>query len=690
MNTEHQSNPNNNRSASTHPPEQMADEGHVSHQDLIDILEQTVPTVERTQDFIETQGEALGKLLGIRGLDIKIGEGFTTDLETGAVTVDPSFFLEKGYRPQWCVYGLLHELSAHVREAITEPQLTREVLRFSNRSKAYHEFHNTLADIAGNRDIHRRLPAMVQTAREVYDQKLFPGSDYRTCNSENAPEASPDLLGKPLPRHLQFLDKMIRDEMIRGSETLVAPEVDAALDRLHDFENTGQDAIREATDPVRDSRTRFEMMTELILPEYEALLEQDQADPAFSEQSGGGEESELGEREQSSEANGQTGEGQPKGKPGQGDRQEQESDRSQQATGESGEEEGGDQSPQTPRPGDTGTGKPDFTPYYEDMDARHPEPFTEEQEKQIRQIAKRINLQTPQTRARHAAEIQTGHTETEIHRYQTELARHQAEIEQMQDFFEAIISRRLQMVRRLGRPSREGVMLDPALLAQTDVDVRSGISDPSTLVNYERQARPELTPGGYDLHLAIDVSGSMAGEKAQMAATSSMIFLEGLDLFEQHIHQTEEQERVQLGLDVRTEVNIFGDDASTLKPLSATLSEKERLDTYYRANQAASSTTQDYLALEQIITNHEADLASGEVTSERKRVVIVVTDGGSSNEDRAIAAVERLRKLGFTVIGIGITDTNAERLYEPSGRTINEPAQLPQTLISIIETQVNK
>ena len=602
---------------------------------------------QKAAEFIERNAEVISLLVGIRGLNIRVGDGWATNLETREVTVDPSFFVKEGYKPEWAAYGTLHELVAHLKEIITEPALTKEVIAFARRGKAYSLFHNIVADVAGNKDMHRRLPVMAQVGAHVYSEKLFPEDDYTQE-----------------PRHLQLLNAMIRDEMIPGSQTTVLPEVSEALGSLRDFRDTGQDAIKAATDPARKPRERFELAVGALLPVYLRLLQEDKQDPRFQAES-------------------QPGGGQP-GQPGEGEAGD---------PGEEGEgQQGGRSEPGQPSQGtgETKPGRPDFSKYYDEIEAKHPEPFTPSEQRKIRREAERAKEQDkPAVRAEKALEKQTGHSIQEIGDYRAELSSYAEEIQQMQQFFEAIISRRLQMIRRLGRPSQEGVILDPSLVAQTHVDVRSGITDPATFLDYERKPHMEQAAGSYDLYLVVDTSGSMKdGNKSKMAATSAMIFTEGLDLFEKRIKEVEESEHVRLELDVATQVMTFGSETRTLKGLSPTLTEKQRLDTHSEVIAADGGSTADYLALEEIARDYEARQAVNPELFNRKRIVVVETDGGSDDPASARAAIERLRNLGFRVIGIGIQDNNAEGLYAPDGRTIAAPNQLPSTLINIIETEI--
>lgn len=604
--------------------------------------------LDAASEFIEEQTEDLGLLAGLRGLKVRVGKGWSANMENGEVTVDPRFFLEAGYRPEWCTYATMHELVAHVREVVHEPELTGEVMRFSRRGDEYQTFHNVLADIAGNRELHRRLPAMSKVAGSLYSEHLFPdGESYREE-----------------PRHMQLLDAMIRDEMIPGSETEISDEVREVLDRLRNYEGTGKDAIKEATNPARSPRDRFEMMTGLILPAYLELLGKDKQDPNFQKQEGsGGAEGQEG----------QEGDGQ------QGDQPQESADGSGK---QAGKPEGEPQE----------NGKPsnnaDFSEYYQAMNDRQPRPFTDQQKQEIARdvIRQQRKVKTsPEQRARKALEQEAGHSYVEITRYRTELGKYASEIEQMEEFFDQLISKRLITRRQLSRPTPEGAVLDPSLLGQTHAEIQAGAAEPAGLLEYEQVTHEEQLVGGYDLYYVVDASGSMQeSNKAQYAARSSVIFLEGFNAFAEKIKEVEDATGVTLDLDVATSVLTFGDSYEVVKPLGNELTEKQRLDVYQAALNAASSNTVDYAALEHILAERKKLVAEGR-SADRQAVVTVVTDGISSDPERARRAVESLRGLGAVVLGIGIEDKNPEELYHPHGRTIDRPEQLPGTLVSRLE-----
>ncbi|MFO0970727.1 MAG: vWA domain-containing protein [Candidatus Saccharimonadales bacterium] len=79
-------------------------------------------------------------------------------------------------------------------------------------------------------------------------------------------------------------------------------------------------------------------------------------------------------------------------------------------------------------------------------------------------------------------------------------------------------------------------------------------------------ARQDVAFGGLDVHLVVDVSGSMAsGGKAQCAADTALCLTEGLQLARYKVAQDSTQYQQP---DVRVQITAFGSGAEVLSPLS--------------------------------------------------------------------------------------------------------------------------
>jgi uncharacterized protein YegL len=638
-------------------------------------------SIKSARQFIETDAVKLGDLLGVSGISITVGDGWSTNIKTGAVTVDPSFFVEEGYKPEWCNYAIMHEISAHLRELITDPDMSDKIHDFVGESRAKHLFHNIMSDIAGNKRIHFVYEAQAAVAAQLYSEKLFAESDFRE-----------------LPRHLQLMYKIIRQEMIPGSDTAVLPEVDEAISRLRHFGEDDTDIIEFSTGVDKTSTKARKPAVNLYLwinhiyPEFEKLRQQDIADPIQNQdnkEQGQGQGQGQGE-----------GEGQAEGESeGQGEAEGQEQGQGQ---GESkGEAEGDGKGQQQGGGEGKGQGEDGFGEFYDDYErTKHASPISHEAQDEISKQIKEIKSQkvaeaaknTPKAKARQALQDRIGTEHTpEIHdKYVKTIIAHNAEIEQMQEFFGSLINERLEQRRILNETAPQGQILNPNAIAQTFTNLKAGEElNSQAYLKYDTLVAEREAEGSFDCYLVVDDSGSMSGDKSGQARLAAMIFLEGLWAFERQIREQEQQEGIQLKWDVRTSVFTFGSSAHEVKPIGPELTDKSRLDVQ-KAISGDSGGTADYLALEAIATQIEDEILKDPSSKGRRRLVYVITDGVSNDTNRLIAILEKLDSLEVEVVGIGIVDGSVEAVYPKGSKTIASAKDLPQTLVDSMEASMSR
>lgn len=603
------------------------------------LLEERQAALDKAASFLRDQIPALCQLTGM-GVNVAVGKDWSTDLKTGSFTIDPSFFIEKGYSADHCVFATLHELMAHVRDVKHDPVFAARQRAFIMGSKNPQEqqarqiFNNILTDVHGNKQIMNMLPAMREVGADLYNNRLFP------TERDSEPV---DYTKEPM--HLQFLYKIIRQEMIPGSETPVRQEVDEAIDQLRNFQGGQIDLISFLTDPnakgsdgkKMSGNDRFDYWLTQIWPRYEKLIELDKQEAKDNQQ---------------------------------------DSDSPQNDTGEQ------DNNP--------------FSDAYTDyFDNRHPDPLSPEEHEKIHKTIKKANQDkrresvTPEQRehnrqreANRRYREQTGHSLREKEKYNSEVRRFHKQIDHMRQVFRSILDEVIATRRGLSRRAhQDGDVLDPNRLAQTVADIRSGVA-PEAFQRYEAiRGRTELSCKT-DYFFVFDCSGSMAGKSAQSAASCAVIMLEGLASMERDIRKLEKEQNIDLSdLSVRTALYTFGSSSVCHKPLSSSLNDKQRLDTYAAITAADASDTADYLALQEI--------AGLRRDHDRQRIVIVVTDGESSDRNAAYAAINQLRRDQNTVVyGVSIGSIAAEQLYAPNAKFIDDPKDLPNILQSFIETTI--
>jgi hypothetical protein len=590
--------------------------------------------LQQAQGFLESEIPALQKVTGL-AVDVQVGKGWATDMETGNFSVDPTFFTERGYSAEHSAYATLHELMAHVRDVKRDPVFAARQRAFGRRSEADHLFSNILTDIHGNKLMHRLLPRQADVASDLYDTKLFP------LEKDGEPV---DYTAKPL--HVQFLYKMIRQEMVPGGATPVRPEVDEALAGLRNYKGSGQDVIAHLTKPDAkvSGSDRFDKQLATIYPVYRALLEQAKE-----------------------EAEQQGGDSQADGQPGSSDGQPSEPNQNQPA-----------------KPGEKSDPfSAEYADYFED---KHPEPMSEEQEKQldemIRKAAKEQRDHTkapdPKRELDQTLRRETGFGLREHQSYAAEVEKHKDAIDAMRDVYRSVIQERVARRRGLSRNVyADGDILNPNRLPQLIIDKKAGITEPEAFTRYEKiRGNTELV-GKTDYLFVFDRSGSMQGDKSAAASASALIMLEALAGMERDIKETEEREGLDLDLDIRTALYTFNSEVACTKQLSSGLSDAERLVTYSQVKDAGGGNA-DSVVLHQI--------EAMPIEADRKQVLIVVSDGEADNVEASRASVLRLRQNGWHVFGVAIGSRAAEKLYEPYSRLIDDPSNLPDVLQSFIES----
>ena len=237
------------------------------------------------------------------------------------------------------------------------------------------------------------------------------------------------------------------------------------------------------------------------------------------------------------------------------------------------------------------------------------------------------------------------------------------------------------MRRGLARQATpEGILLDPNRLAQTVIDMKSGVQEPAAFLDYTERKRSTETTGNVDYYFVVDTSSSMGeddGSKAKAAAASTLIFLEGLSAMQSDVEREEMDSGTSLDLMIRSAVYTFGAHTGCIKPLSSKLETKERIDAYQAVGRPAGSTP-DHLALQAIAEEQRDD-------TERKRVIIVISDGESDDEDKTTAALSNLHSQPNTLIyGISIGSDAAVELYKPHSQRVDDPRRLPETMQRLI------
>lgn len=621
--------------------------------------------------FVDTSAQFALQVLGYRGSPrIAFGDAWECDIrpDNATIIVDQKSFGDESYKPAWRMRAFQHEVDAHYAKAKLQPESAEWDLAWGKEHPAGTLFLNIMADIAGNREISSKDPSARDDWGDFYGTKLFPEKDYRFKIDKET--------GLPtdtrIPRHVQMMYAMIREKMVPGEVCETDPDVREALDNLCAF-NGDFDLLNYATQPYKTpteylSRTeQMRMWRGAIWPKYLELYEADQEDrqpdpqnrqPGDTDQGDGS--APQGFQEYYEEY---TNERHPGGKP---DKSEHGAEAEIQKVMDAILQGAPNPAREKPSSKESGQQPPSSDSKLEDN--------TKEPESGQAPKKERLDAVT-------AFAIKEGVKPEELQNYLKLQKRVQGVIGEMHGVFEQFINERAGLKWRLSHQHAEGVLLDPDNLARTIIQMSTGREDDAKpYMDYERLEKNREMSGKLDLWLVVDCSGSMEGTKSRVAAESAVAVLEGLDDFNQMVQETSRSLGYELDYDARTAVVTFGDNATVTKPLGLTLTTRDRIEAVAGIQTPSSNDTCDYLGLGKVL-----DFYAANPSGDRKKVVIVLTDGISgdvSELQKVLSSLKQVPDLG--IYAIGIEDDSAETNYAPHGKTIQNVAELPDTLSAMV------
>ena len=331
------------------------------------VAEKLSPEIEKYSAEAQAMLDGYGPLIRTFAKDVsltfKVGNAFFIDLEKGEVNMDVRWFADRSFTREQILWAVLHELS-HFRDLADDPERMMknfdyiqsrarstgaEMMKkweaafgesdpkmiekmkkqhpFSKKKpgqtmnsaeraayQVHHTFYNILDDMYVNAQVARKAPAYEEASggggavEKLYKEKLFAKTDYST-----------------LPRHLQFMYKLLREQMVPDEEVVTKDEVAQVLEtrvRFQGKEYTPKQLVAQFIKPrsTRDTKAgqRYFVIQQTLEPVFQKLLMQDIADwQPQNPQEQKGSQGEPSEPEE--------GEGQPESHPFSNDYKEYES-----------------------------------------------------------------------------------------------------------------------------------------------------------------------------------------------------------------------------------------------------------------------------------------------------------------------------------------------------------------------------
>lgn len=263
-------------------------------------------------------------------------------------------------------------------------------------------------------------------------------------------------------------------------------------------------------------------------------------------------------------------------------------------------------------------------------------------------------------------------------------------IDGVRALWQSVVSERVAPRRaRSRRPQAEGDELASEALVAAVAQTLAGVRAPAAFT--QRVAKPRLTrsAGSTDYVLMIDRSASMTGAVATAAADAALVMMEALAAAERDIAHAERSAGIDLELDIRSCLIVFAAEAAVLKPLSRGLDDGARRRLFAEVRAPAGSTN-DAAALRTAGEQFGLDSQAVHPVDglPRRRIAILVGDGGTNDAPAAARELLRLRTAGVSVHGVGIGTDDLAARYAPQGTSISDPRELPAALARIIEREL--
>lgn len=606
-------------------------------------------------------------------LSFRLSNGFYIDLETGVVNLDTKWFKEKGYSKEQLRWAVLHELS-HFRDLATDPKKMMEnfdyikaeakdtgVLILKKWEDAYgqsdpelienlkkqqplnpkkptetmnqteraaydihHTFYNILDDIYVNNMVatkaanYEASEAEGQQVRKLYQEKLFPETDY-----------------SKLPRHLQFIYKLIREEMVKDESVQVSDEVQTRLEQAIQFQGkdyTPQQIVDGFLKPRsgRDTKAgqRYFVARNTLEPIFKELLARDLAEwqpkkPDKQKGGKGGDNNEQAERS----AN-------PFEQPYQ-DFNENNPDQISDSAIEDWMNKNED--------------KKKIETAKKDQEAK-------EENKSAGQKANEAQDKMDQVWAdKHGIKIETLR---QYRRLEQEVAPY---LEDLSKMWQRIIFGKTKILERgMAGHFKSGTEMDIGKVIDEWPKIDKGNAEEARVMKKMTQKevlteRPELIR----VRLVGDLSGSMDSNKKHILEQSLVLLLSSLREFNTHLNLTRQQTKSKLTVD--TEVWLFGNEAKLVKPLRGQDDFDDDLAQMIKMFEQTSTelgSTCDHKPLKKIISSLDQEEQNRIAQGKIMEMVFEITDGGSSNSAATKKAVDELVEIGVIARAFQIGQTS--------------------------------
>lgn len=591
-------------------------------------------------------------------LRFRLARAFFIDLEQGEVNLDARWFAEKNCTPEQIRWAVLHELS-HFRDLAKDPEgMMKNLGYIQTRARTtgdimirkwekkyattdpdfiarlkkqrplnprkpekgsmnaveraayqmHHTFYNIFDDVYVNNLVARRaatyeeLTTGGQEVKRLYKEKLFPKTDY-----------------SKLPRHLQFIYALLREEMVKDEPVIVSDEVQAALDQKMTFVGkqwTAKEIVNQLIKPKagRDTKPaqRYFVLQKTLEPIFQQLLAKD-----------------LIEWDPEKPPEQQPQPGQPSDEPQDGDPNPF----------------GGDYD-------EFDKNSPDQIPP-DDMDA-WTDKHQEDKEEAEKEAAKRQAAEA-KTPVRKAAEAQAAldaawcaehgvdpHVLQQFRALEAHVAPY---LDELAALWQRIIFGSSREVHRgVEGHYKTGTELDiPRVIEEWPRIEKADVEEVRVMKKMVARETLVQKPELIRVRLVLDTSGSVDAAKQKVLQQCAVLLLSSLHEFETQLNRTRRQTKSKLQVD--TEARAFNTTTQIIKPLRGQVhmeDDQAAIVKTFAELQKTGGYTYDYKPLQQVEQSLSPEDKQCIANGKTMEIVIEVTDGGSSDRTKTKSAVDTL------------------------------------------------
>ncbi|UOR03479.1 VWA domain-containing protein [Leucobacter allii] len=609
---------------------------------------------------------ALRAVGGLLGVPVHVVEDAVWRIDDDGLTVGLGWYTARGHAPAEATALAMLALWENVREERIAPERRRRAASLVSRDPAAGPLVRAVLRLQASAALLAAFPAL---------RRPLAAAAERALPADVSAE----------PRHLQWIIALLRAGS--GARAPQRPDASVAEElRALGAIAPGVDVLRRvlAPDPGRAPLARLERALAVLLPPYARLLAADTAEHRAVPGAGGG-PAEGADADPDPAPDGNGG-------------------------GASADAETGAGAAEAPAPASESAGDPEAEPARPGegrASAEGADLFAAEAAGSVQRF-----LETPLPAAVAASLVAPpdARTETDPGRRETpaspaagagdggarggaagEYRRRAAElaeaIERMRRVWERVISERTGAVHALGRrPAAEGELLGLEHLVPAVVEARAGAPRPAAYLRREHRRRRRERPGSTDYALLVDRSASMRGAAARAAADAALVMLEALAGVARDVAAAEDRTGLDLDLDIRTALIVFDAAPVIVKPLSAGLDDAARRRMFAEIGDARGSTDDGAaLATAAAVLGVGAGErgpgpGAGSAGRTRRRVLLLVGDGGTSDPGAAAREAAGLRAAGVELHAIGIGSDDLAVRYAPDGVRLDDPRGIAAVL----------